>query len=91
MGLEHVQLLLMLEEELKIKIPEHAVSSLWEEHSDIQVSEFASRLEQQVRLQSPAYDGDTFQFVKSCISETTGIDESQINPSSWLFRDLDMG
>lgn len=91
MGLEYVELLIVLEQKLQIQLRDDAFSLFWQERSDVQVREFCTWLETEIRRQIPSYSDDTFNLVKRSISEVTGIDESEIIATAWFIRDLDMG
>ena len=90
MGMEVVELVMVLEDELKIQLPGTVVSSLWEGRADIQVRDFAAMLEEQVRRQIPSFQGDLMGLLRRAISEETNLDDLKITPDSWFKHDLDL-
>lgn len=88
MGLDVIEMIMVLERELKIELKSEDVAAVWGKRKDAQVRDFVAVVEEQVKRQNPADSGSVFELVRQNIAGW-GIKESEISLDSWFKRDLD--
>lgn len=98
MGLDFLDLNFRVEKRFGIRIPREKAAELLKNGNtsdpppdcwtDIRVSDFVALIESLVAEQNPECKLEIFAGVKQDISECGGVDESEVTPEAWLYRDI---